>query len=271
MVTALRPLTTGELLDRTFSLYRDHFVLFVGIAALPQLVLLAYQLAAAAFRPPGMAFAAALWTIVSALGAWILSLIAGGAAQSATVMAVSQVHLGRPTSVMESYSQVKHRIPAIVGMTFVIGLATGLGFVLCIVPGVMLALMWALAIPAAILENKGFGDALSRSQDLTKGDRWRIFLVLLLFGILTISMTLLIQWPLVFLVTFLTKGSYAPSSQILVQVSGAIAGFFSNCLATPLATIALSLVYYDERVRKEAFDMQLMMSTLDGNPGQAPA
>jgi hypothetical protein len=53
MTTALRPLSTGELLDRTFSLYRSHFGLFVGLFALPHLVVLAFQCVgrAATFRP----------------------------------------------------------------------------------------------------------------------------------------------------------------------------------------------------------------------------
>jgi len=45
MTTQLRPLSLSELLDRTFQLYRQYFMLFVGIVALPQLVLLAAQLA----------------------------------------------------------------------------------------------------------------------------------------------------------------------------------------------------------------------------------
>lgn len=50
----------------------------------------------------------------------------------------------------------------------------------------------------------------------------------------------------------------------LTQVAGAVAGFIAGVLTGPLATIAMSLVYYDERVRKEAFDLQLMMAALDG-------
>jgi hypothetical protein len=53
MATLLRPLTTGELLDRTFSLYRNHFVLFVGISALPHLCVLAFQCLALAVQTPG--------------------------------------------------------------------------------------------------------------------------------------------------------------------------------------------------------------------------
>jgi hypothetical protein len=47
------------------------------------------------------------------------------------------------------------------------------------------------------------------------------------------------------------------------RVASLVAGFISTCLVGPLATIAFSLVYYDQRVRKEAFDLQLMMTTLD--------
>jgi hypothetical protein len=42
-----------------------------------------------------------------------------------------------------------------------------------------------------------------------------------------------------------------------------LAGFIVGVLTGPLATIGIALVYYDERVRKEAFDLQLMMSSLD--------
>ena len=46
----------------------------------------------------------------------------------------------------------------------------------------------------------------------------------------------------------------------------------SECLVTPLMTIALSLMYYDERVRKEAFDIQFMMAGLeDQSPAVAPS
>ena len=56
------------------------------------------------------------------------------------------------------------------------------------------------------------------------------------------------------------------------QVASVIATFLSECLVGPLITIAFALVYYDERVRKEAFDLQLMMTTIDAPALQsAPA
>jgi hypothetical protein len=48
--------------------------------------------------------------------------------------------------------------------------------------------------------------------------------------------------------------------------------FISTSLVGPLATIALTLIYYDQRVRKEGFDLQLMMSTMQpGTPAAAAA
>jgi len=45
----LRPLSLGDILDRTFSLYRRHFLLFIGIAGIPQLLVLVFSLAQTLF------------------------------------------------------------------------------------------------------------------------------------------------------------------------------------------------------------------------------
>ena len=133
-----------------------------------------------------------------------------------------------------------------------------------IVPGVLLFLMWALAVPAKVLENLGVTDAMSRSSDLTRGDRGRVFVIMLLFFVLSLGVTLLLTLPIevaagvssIFTVRRATAGW---------QVAILAATFISQCSVGPLATIAFSLLYYDERVRKEAFDLQLMMTTLDAN------
>jgi hypothetical protein len=57
---------------------------------------------------------------------------------------------------------------------------------------------------------------------------------------------------------------------VWAQIAMPVAGFLMQSLLSPIMTIALSLVYYDERVRKEAFDLEHMMQQLDGAPG-APA
>ncbi len=261
MTTALRPLSTGELLDRTFYLYRNHFALFVGIFALPQLCTLALQFVNLALKTPGAQIYILLATMAKLLG----DLAASAAAQAATVMAVSRIHLDRPASVMDSFSRVKNKILGVVVLSLAVGIAVGIGFFFLLVPGILLMLRWSLAVPAKVLENRGVGDAMSRSSELTQGNRGRIFVIWTLFIMLDIGVDSLVRWPI--RVAAGVSGAagllHAPLGWHVVTI---VATFISSCLVGPLATIAFSLVYYDERVRKEAFDLQLMMSTLDA-PG----
>jgi hypothetical protein len=271
MTTALRPLSTGELLDRTFFLYRNHFALFVGIFALPQLLILGLQLLVVAFRGPGTPIVGGLALLVTGLG----QLVVSAAAQAATIVAVSHVHLDRPTGVMDSFSRVKGQILGVVLLSLAVGFAVALGFIFLIVPGILLMLRWSLAVPAKVLEDRGVGDAMSRSSELTQGNRGRIFVIWILFIVLDIGVALLMQWPIQ-LGAGVTGAAGLQHAPLGWQVASNVATFISSCLVGPLGTIAFSLVYYDERVRKEAFDLQLMMSTLDaaalqGAPAQAGA
>jgi hypothetical protein len=270
MATPLRPLNTGELLDRTFSLYRNHFMLFFGVAALPCLILLAYTLAGLAIRPNApQSMNTLLWTSLWGLGTMVVSVLATAAAQAATVIAVSQVHLERPAGVVEAFSLVSPRLLTVVGLSIVIGIAVVIGFVFLIVPGVLLILIWSLAIPIAVLENKGVGDSLSRSYQLTQGGRGRIFVIWLLFIVLRFAIAALLQWPIIFGIAALTRSGNASGLIMGLQVVSAVITFATESLVSPLVTVAFALVYYDQRVRKEAFDLQWMMSTLDAN--QLPA
>jgi Membrane domain of glycerophosphoryl diester phosphodiesterase len=274
MATVLRPLSTGELLDRTFSLYRSHFGLFVGIFALPNLCVLAFQCLGLALKaPPAQAFdisrmlLGAFW----GLGALALTLVVTATSQAATVVAVSEVHLDRPAGVMDSFSKVKNQIAGVIGLSLSVGFLVGLACLALIVPGILLAIRWSLAIPVKVLEGRSVGDSMSRSTDLTQGNRGRIFVIWLLFLALSIGVSMLLQWPIKIAAGvggILALQQAAPGW----HVASLAATFISQCLVGPLATIAFSLVYYDERVRKEAFDLQLMMSTLDAPALQrAPA
>ncbi len=275
MTAALRPLSTGELLDRTFSLYRSHFGLFIGIFALPHLAVLAFQLVGVAVRSPGTQLSVVLMTFVWSMGALFLTMIVSAASQAATVVAVSEVHLDRQASVMDSFLRVKGQILGVIGLSLVVGLLVGLAFLALIVPGILLAMQWSLAVPVKVLENKGVTDSMSRSADLTKGNRGRIFVIWLLFFVLSIGMSLLLRWPVEALAGVSSVGALQRSASVW-QVALLVSTFIAECLVGPLATIAFSLVYYDERVRKEAFDLQLMMTTLDApalpvSPAQAGA
>jgi glycerophosphoryl diester phosphodiesterase family protein len=266
VVQTLRPLTIGELLDRTFFYYRRHFVLFVGIAALPSALLLVVQLAMVFVKP----MRGSLVTTVLSLLMVFVYLVTTTLAHGATVVAVSQILLERETNVAEAFNSIRPRIGELIIISINVGVRVLLGALLLIVPGVLLALRYSLAIPVAVLEETGVSDSLSRSATLTKGHRGRILLVYFLLFVLIIIGTML--WPLLtmFVAGLLSSSVGAGASPVWMQVVLQFGSFVTESLLSPIMTIALTLVYYDERVRKEAFDLEHMMRQLDAAVLQPP-
>jgi hypothetical protein len=270
MPTILRPMSTGELLDRTFTLYRKHFLLFVGIVALPNLAHLAVQLGVIVFNPavaPGRfdwsrVASQFLWGAAS-LGVYLLAL---AASQAATVVAVSGVHLDKPVSVTASFEAIKRRIPQLLWIMVAVGIGIFVGFLLLIVPAILLTLRWSLTIPVAVLENAGFRVATRRSAELTKGNRGRIFLVYLLFGVLMYAISAIWEVPLFAFVVSTLRSGHLTALPAWFRIYAASGSFLTQCLVGPLVTIATALIYYDERVRKEGFDLQYMISNLETQP-----
>jgi hypothetical protein len=263
---ALRPLSVGELLDRTFFFYRRHFLLFVGIAVLPSIIMLAFALSTALFGPG----AGVLFSITSALALVFVYLVTTALAQGATVVAVSQILLERDTNVAQAFSHIWSRIGELLVLILNMGVRIMLAAIFFIVPGVVLALMYALAVPVAVLEGKGISESLSRSAQLTKGHRWRILLVYVLLTVLTGIVTMLWYAPVTIAVVLtagpMTNGQVPLWAQVALQFGQ----FVTRSVLGPIMTIAIALVYYDVRVRKEAFDLEHMMQQIDQS-GLAPS
>src|SRR5437588_6184386 len=161
----LRPLTTGELLDRTFTIYRKNFLLFVLISALP-MVLLGLTLVAVFVVPMMLAFRsssdpasvalAGVVALVAGLVGGLLFLLAWSAARGATVIAVSSVYFDKPTRAIDCYRQMKSRLWRAFGLELGTWMLIAIAWMALIVPGILLAVRWALAMPICILEDAEF-------------------------------------------------------------------------------------------------------------------
>jgi hypothetical protein len=303
MDQALRPMSTAQVLDRTFFLYRRNFVLFAGIAAVPPAFVLVAQMIGfaipkAANNLPGSAAGIAAVS-VGAVVAVILYLIGSSLATGASFYAVSSAHLGKQTTISESYRSVKNRVGAILGTSLCMGLVIAGAVICALLPmailtpilaktmgGSSLLLMipvWAvvifflirlmlrytLAIPACVLEKTGPIESLKRSFFLARGSEGRIFLILLLFIAIVMALTIVFSMPAIVAAgVAASKGAQPPFS---LQILKVVSSFIASTLSGPIYTIAFSLVYYDQRVRKEAFDLTLMMEAIGQAPPQAAA
>ena len=264
----LRPLSLGEILDRTFWLYRSNFVLFAGITAVPQLLILALRLVQTLVlsRPaaPGqlatnVSGGLVALGIIGAIVGVVVYFVAYLFAQGGTVYAVSELYLGRQTSIRASLSRMRGHAGNLFGVTLLNGLAVFAATLLLIIPGIYVACRLITCVPAALLEDLGPGDSLSRSFSLTKGSAGRSFVIYLLYFVLLILFEMLLVFPFTFMAGLSQQDPATARLWLALTQVGTSA---AEVVVTPFLTIATAIFYYDLRVRKEAFDLQLMM-----NPG----
>lgn len=299
-------MSTAEILDRTFSLYRNNFLLFAGIAILPALIALILHVigitAQLTLRTPARTLAQTqlMQFAYGLLVFFIASVIGGGIATGATVNAVYDFYLGKKASIGGCYKNVlatwfRVIIAAVlvflllflISLLVVVCLSIALfwplakaggepapwiagSFVLLIVAVVFFCWMYlsawlAFVIPALLLDKNGIFRAFRRSHRLSKGSRGRILLVLVLALVLTLGFTWTLRIP-----AYMIFNQYR--QQVPFQLWISVAQFLSAVLAGPVATIATALFYIDQRIRKEAFDLHVMMQSIQGsNPAAAPA
>ena len=294
-------MSTGQVLDRTFQIYRSNFAVLAGVGVLLPTMLLLQRLA---FVPLGFPMPRGtvvsnpvlFWTkTLEYFGSWMLVYMIGHAlASAATVYAVSKLHLGEAVTIRECYRKTLPRFFTVLRIAWNIYLrfivATVLSYVACVMVvfgwieltgfsrgalvtiavilglGTGLAgLFWilsiyakyCLAVPACLVENLPARPALRRSRFLAKGSIRRIILIYVLMILLGFALSVVFWLPGEFYVSWFRGRSFITA--VLLRSLGS---FFAGALAGPIATIAVALVYYDQRIRKEAFDLEWMMGAM---------
>jgi uncharacterized membrane protein len=124
-----------------------------------------------------------------------------------------------------------------------------------LVYGVWMSLRYSLAMPACVVEDMRAGEALKRSIELTKGSRGRIFVLALLVYAVKLLLGILFGFPFLAF-GFKHPGQPLPLVYLAVQQVGV---FLTNTFIGPIYATGLTLFYYDQRVRKEGFDVEWMM------------
>jgi hypothetical protein len=268
MPASLRPLTTGQLLDRTFQTYRQNFTLFAGISALPATCVLVLQVLLLTVTTKGGSNPVAVAAMAGVIGLVfiVVNMVATAISTAATTFGVSDINLDKPTSISACFGRVKGKIGRVVYTSIELGLRIGVGLILLIVPGVYWAGKYGLAVPSVVLEDIKAKDAFKRSAALTKDSIGRIIVIYFLTTILTLVFTIGMSAAIGAVVPTLAKSAGTITAQAFNLVVSAII----TMLVTPILSIALTLAYYDQRVRKEAFDIENLMSLL-GEPTQASA
>jgi len=307
----LHPSTLGEILDRTVHLYRSRFLVFLGIAAIPSVVLLLcaaglfafFAWAGATTAKPEIVGIFAVAAVAAALLVGLPLYVGASALGSAAInLAVVRAFEDQTITIRQALKDTWRRGWSYIGLfllqaliVWVAPLAVWIGLVALSAYAAILAqdagmgrttlgvffgllavlivvalvgyciwmfLRLSLAFPASVVERISPTVALKRSSSLSQGTRGRIFVLYLLGTALNYILSLLITVPAI-IVLELIPGVNRPEH---VQTTGMFiifilysAGFAIQAFTRPVYGIALMLFYYDQRIRKEGYDIELMM------------
>ncbi|WP_051830032.1 MULTISPECIES: hypothetical protein [Streptomyces] len=288
-VIPLRPLGIGELLDGAVTTVRRHWrtvlALSLGIAVVAQagavvVDLLVRGKTGAATQTLRLVAALPLQLLLDVLAAALLTIV------------VSRAVLGRSASAGEAWRDARPRLLQLLGLTVLtvlmgpgvalLGFAPLVGYrisgshepataallflvgLLTLPVAAWLWVRYCLAAPALMLEKQGVTTALSRSRRLVRGSWWRVFGITLLSKLLGLVVAVVIAVPFRFIGLLLgfdslDRHGLTDSTQ---QVAGmvvvmAIAGIIAGTLTTPFMAAVGVLVYVDQRIRREALDIEL--------------
>lgn len=210
----------GAIFRRTFQIYVDQAPVLMPAAAVVFVISSVFGVLLIA-ASPGLAFIAL-----------IVSLVATTLFTGMVVELVSDVQDGRRDA---SAGQLLRAVTPVLGKLILVGIVAGIGiligFILIVIPGLILATLWSVAAPVVVLERPAGLRALGRSRELVRGNAWNVFAVILL---------------LVILVGLIASGIEVAGDAAGTAV-GLVVRVIVGILTAPISALAAAVLYFDLR------------------------
>ncbi|MFF4450986.1 glycerophosphoryl diester phosphodiesterase membrane domain-containing protein [Streptomyces goshikiensis] len=291
-VIPLRPLGLGEILDGAVTTMRTHWrsvlSISLAVAVLVQVFSVLVQKYSAdrltvepgsGARMEDISGSSVLLT----LAAFFIQLLGGLLVTAMLTMIFSRAVLGRPSTVGGAWRDARGQLLRLAGLTLLLGVGAVAVFVLLILPGilagnagigvlgglvaaVLVTWLWirlSLASPALMLEKAKIRTALGRSSKLVNGSWWRIFGVTVLTAVITALVSAIIIYPLLAVSVALFGGGLegladgtALNSWGSLILTG-IGSIIALTITMPIQSGVTVLLYIDQRIRREALDLEL--------------
>jgi membrane-anchored glycerophosphoryl diester phosphodiesterase (GDPDase) len=297
----LRPMNLGEILDRTFQIYRSRFLVFVGIAALPAVAMMCLDVAGRIWVQSHqtdarllifyMTFARVVTTAVLYHMAAFFQYLARPAFINATVRVIENENASIRGAIASLLNRLREFVvldlaqltiilplPAFLFIGSAIGIreivhrslpGTG-GYAVAALLALSMTgilagyVLWigscfAFSFQASALEDAPWFAALKRSWRLAKGTRFRLMLTWFLILLVGWGLKLLFEGSAYFFLRALPHGLGNWHGYLPYQLAYSLADATVSILLGPVLPIALTLFYYDQRIRKEGYDIERMM------------
>jgi hypothetical protein len=234
---ALRPRKATEIVDAAIEVYRRnpiHFLLLAAIVQVPWLIVQILWLAPRDGRPE-----AAVGIILVSFGKVITTLLTSGF----VIHMASEVYLGRETDAFATIRAASSRIPAVFFASLLQTVALIFAFFLFIFPIIWVSALLFAVLPLVVIERRGPFKAFDRSSQLSAGVKGHILSALGLVAIIWF----IVNVGGVIIVSIITNPELRYVAAAVVEM-----------ILYPVFGITSTLIYYDVRIRKEGFDIEMM-------------
>jgi|SRR5215213_8204289 len=254
---ALTPRGIGEILSAAFQLYRRHWRTLMAIAAVVvvPLTLLQYGIGHW-FRSNGQQLqepaevSTSFWAVAGAsLLAALVGLLLYQALTGAITRNIAAEVAGQDLNLEQSYRFGFARLGPILVVSILVGLATLLGLIVFIIPGIYIGVRLAASTQALVVEGRRGTEAMRRSWDLVGGHWWHAAFTLLVAGLITAVVNAVITAP------------FGAGAWFLQGIAAAIA----TTVTLPYGALVGVLLYLDLRARKERLDLGTIKADLQAS------
>lgn len=259
-------MTVGDILDRGLKILLARLGTFYVISLLTLWPLLLLQLAAPLLTMSGPTTAPdpaiLLGGMGGVLGALVLLIVLAPIGTAAVLHIIGQEYVDEPAGVGDSFRFALGRFLPLLGTSILYGLLMIVGYFACCVGAIYVAVFYGLFAQIVVMENLGGMDALNRSKDLVTGFGWRVFGLLILLVIITLMIQLTVTLPLrvVLPATETVQTQFGPQEKLISYPNFAIqtaVAFLISIVAQSYQSVCFTLLYFDLRIRKEGFDLEL--------------
>ncbi len=256
-IAALPPRRIGELLRAAFQLYRRHWRTLMAIAAVVVVPLTLLQYGAGHwFRTNGQQLqdsaevSTSLWAVA---GAWLLAALVGlllyQVLTGAITRNIAAEVAGQDLGLEQSYRFGFARLGPILVVSILVGLATLLGLIMLVIPGIYIGVRLAVSIQALVVEDKRGTEAMRRSWDLVGGHWWHAALTMLVAGLITGVVNAVITAP------------FGAGAWLVQGIAAAVA----TTVTLPYGALVGVLLYLDLRARKERLGLDTLKADLQAS------
>ena len=274
--TPIQPMDFTDILDGMFSFYRSHFRLFLAIVAVYLVVSFGVDIISVFLLETDATSSTGLMIFVFTI---LLTLVLSTFVVAGLAYASAEVYLEREITPEAALQRAWQRFWTYLGSFILWSLVVG-GLMITIIGipfAIYFSVRWGLYPLPVLLEGTTARNALRRSTELVKGTWWRIFGIMLAISLISFMIYFILEASSGFLLSWMgfteaeePTGLLDGLRQLFLPTPDEI-GWFSytirrlvslgiSALTMPISAIGSTLIYFDLRIRKEAFDIEMQVT-----------